>query len=177
LDQVSLLGHGAALAFPDMPFAEWEYTNGNGKTIQRKNLPQFMQAAEMASRAIRGFQHGNLNFETEIGLPDGFQSQLHDFLQSNRDHDGKKRLQVLIEAVKEGRFSAVPEPLPTYIAKGEGSWKWLATGIASADDGGQCPHWSEQFEGSDYRKFHDAVKEHRFVVTQEILPAFGVRLA
>jgi len=37
--------------------------------------------------------------------------------------------------------------------------------------------WSEAFEQSDYRKFHDAIKEHRFVVTQIILPKHGVRLA
>jgi hypothetical protein len=45
------------------------------------------------------------------------------------------------------------------------------------DDGDEAPEWSEEFEGSDYRKFHDAVKEHRLDVTQYLLPSFGIRLA
>jgi hypothetical protein len=71
----------------------------------------------------------------------------------------------------------VPEGLPEYVAKGAGSWKFKATGIDSIDDGHRPVIWSESFEESDYRKFHDAVKQHRAEVTQYLLPSFGIRLA
>lgn len=66
---------------------------------------------------------------------------------------------------------------PQYIPKGKGSWEYLATYLETSDDSGIQPDWSDTFENSDYRKFHDAVKEHRFVVTHEILPKYGIRLA
>ncbi|WP_371865999.1 DUF6765 family protein, partial [Duganella qianjiadongensis] len=39
LDLISGLGHGAALHFPDMPWAKWKYTNAHNETIERENLP------------------------------------------------------------------------------------------------------------------------------------------
>lgn len=177
LDAISRLGHGAALHFPDMPWAKWTYKNGHGQEIQRDNLPSFVEAANMACKVVQGFLKGNAQYEQEKGLSDDSLKAIKDLLSSNRSHDGVERLQALSAAFLAGKVPGIKEAIPTYIAKGPGSWKHTATGITETDDGVTKPIWSSDFENSHYRKFHDAVKEHRFVVTQEILPAHGVRLA
>lgn len=178
LDQISGLGHGAALHFPDMPWAKWKYKNGHGMEIYRDNLPDFIAAADMACKVVQGFINGNVKYETEPGLSADAKHALEEFLAGNRDHDELKRYEALAKAVAIGKIPGIKEEIPEYIPKGEGSWKHAATGIkATGTDGEVIPTWSQTFEDSDYRKFHDAVKEHRFVVTQEILPAHNVRLA
>jgi hypothetical protein len=91
--------------------------------------------------------------------------------------DDNERLRTVCEWVKAGRIPGLKEAVPAYIAKGRGSWKFKATGLQCDDDTGDRPEWSSAFEKSDYRLFHDAVKQHRFVTTQEILPARGLRIA
>ena len=178
LDHVSRLGHGAAIHFPDLPWAKWTYVNGHGQTIARDNLPDFMKAADMAYRAIEGFRRGNIEYTTEPGLPAEVQAALQSLLASSRSEDPVKRLDFFAQAVVAGKIPGIDEPIPTYVAKGPGSWKHAATDIIDeVADGDTKPVWSDRFEQSDYRKFHDAIKQHRFVVTQEILPQHGVRLA
>ena len=177
LDIVSGLGHGAALHFPDMPWAKWKYTNAHNQTIERENLPDFINAADMACKVVQAFCAGVLDFEAQPGLPVQAKADLEKLLGSNQDHDENNRLEVVYSSIAAGEISGLQEPIPRYIPKGEGSWKALGTGITSEDDGDNKHAWTPAFEESDYRKFHDAVKEHRFVVIQEILPAHGVRLA
>ncbi|WP_233841503.1 DUF6765 family protein [Dyella sp. 2HG41-7] len=177
IDHLERLGHGAALHLPDLPWANWQYTNGHGLKIERDNLPQFIEAADMAHRVVRGFLRGNANFMEEEGLPESIKHALEELLGSNRDENANNRLHSVMSAVASGAIPMLREPVPEYIAKGVGSWKYQATGITSdKDDGPTKPAWSEKFESSDYRKFHDAVKEHLFMVTQTVLPAHGVRL-
>lgn len=171
------VGHGAALHFPDQPWAVWKYTDGRGAVVQRRNLPDFVEAADMSCRAIRAFVADRDDFETQPGLPDDVKTRLTALLDSNRNLDDNKRLQGICEAVKTGTIPELKESIPDYVAKGLGSWKYKATGLQSDDDSGDRPGWSAVFEKSDYRRFHDAVKEHRFVTTQEILPAHGLRIA
>ncbi|MGZ6298492.1 MAG: DUF6765 family protein, partial [Parachlamydiaceae bacterium] len=177
LDAISRLGHGAALHFPDMPWAKWHYKNGHGQEIDRDNLPDFVEAADMACKVVQGFIKNNEQYEQEKGLSEKSKAAIKDLLAGNRDHDEVQRLEFMSAAVANGKISGIQEEIPFYIAKGKGSWKHAATGIVEIHDGPNKPIWSEVFENSHYRKFHDAVKEHRFVVTQEILPAHGVRLA
>jgi len=178
LDHVVKLGHGAALHFPDQPWAKWEYTNGHGLQFKRDNLSIFMEAADMTYRAIKGFRSGNVAYTEEDGLPPDARVALAALLDSNRGDDPGERLDVLARALANGGVPGFSEDVPLYISKGPDSWKHAATGITDADtDGHTKPIWSGQFEQSDYRKFHDAIKEHRFIVTQLILPRHGVRLA
>lgn len=177
LDGISGLGHGAALHFPDMPWAKWQYRNAKQELVVRDNLPDFIQAADMACRVVQGFIKGTEDYEALPGLPDDTKIAMQNILASSRDHDPQKRLEALVKAVARGAIPGLAETIPQYIAKGEGSWKHAATGISGTGDGVTEPIWSKTFEHSDYRKFHDASKEHRFVVTQQILPAFNVRLA
>lgn len=178
LDVVSGLGHGAALHFPDMPWATWHYTNAKGEVVRRNNLPDFITAADMACKVVQAFMANRRDFEAEPGLTAKAKGDLQRLLGSIRDHDEAKRYATLAAQVAAGAIEGIKEPIPEYRSKGAGSWKALATGIESTDDDGdELPTWSHAFEASDYRHFHDAVKEHRFVVTQDILPANGVRLA
>lgn len=177
LDAISGLGHGAALHFPDMPWAKWKYTNGHDQKIERDNLPDFIQAADMACKVVQGFLKNNSQYEAEAGLNTNDKKALDALLASNRDHDGEARLKTFSQSIADGKISSIKENIPIYIAKGLGSWKHAATGITNVGDGTKKPIWSQKFEDSNYRKFHDAIKQHRFVVTQEILPQYGVRLA
>jgi hypothetical protein len=176
-DVLSRLGHGAALHFPDMPWATWEYKDATGRHIYRKNLPDFVAAADMACRVVQAFVAGQTQYANEEGLSASQKAQLEALFASNRSHDEIERLSVVCASAEQGTIEGFMEPVPPYIAKGEGSWKYQATGIAAADDGNTPPTWGPVFEDSEYRRFHDALKEHRFEVTQEILPSFGIRLA
>jgi hypothetical protein len=171
------LGHGAALHYPDQPWAKWKYTNGKQQEITRDNLPDFIAAADMACRAIRGYLAQDVSFEKLAGLPEAVKTALEQQLSKNRDDDPVARLQTLSMSVSQRRIPDLAEVIPTYIDKGVGSWKYLATGIEAKGDGDERPDYTPAFEESDYRHFHDAVKEHRFVVTQEILPGQGLRIA
>jgi hypothetical protein len=178
IDLVSKLGHGAALHFPDLPWAKWRYVNGLGQEIKRVNLPDFVDAADAACKVVRAFLKQTSDFENLPGLGADARNAIAKLMDANRSEDANERLRVVMDAVRDGRISGLAEDLPPYVPKGKGSWKFIATGIESAtDDGIGKPLWSEAFENSDYRKFHDAVKEHRSHVMQEILPQHGIRLA
>lgn len=178
VDMISRLGHGAALHLPDLPWAVWRYTNGHDQPIRRENLPDFISAADMAFRALSAFRSSSATFVDQRGLPADFKDALEQLLGGSQSNDCDERLQRLFDAVASGSIPGLREDVPIYVAKGPRSWKFLATGITShSNDGPTPPIWSAAFEESDYRKFHDAVKDHRAFVTEELLPRHGVRLA
>lgn len=184
IDLVSKVGHGAALHFPDLPWAKWSYRNAIGREIERDNLPIFLDAANFACRAIQAFMKGCDELELQSGLSSAQQESLRLVLEKSRDHDPVKRLSVLGAALERGEFCDLSEQLPDYIGKGPGSWKASAVGVTArgpveeqAQERVQKPEWTETFEQSDYRKYHDAVQQHRQAVTREVLPKFGIRLA
>lgn len=170
------LGHGAALSFPDQPWTVWRYTNGHGQEVGRNNLNDFVSAAGGAYGAIRAFKEGKADLSNTPALPPDTAATLRELLELNRSDDADERLSGLRQAVKAGKFPGVDD-IPLYIAKGPDSWKHVATGIvASRDDGDERPVWQPSFETSDYRRFHDAVKEHRTALLDVILPQYGLRV-
>lgn len=171
------LGHGAALHYPDLPWAKWSYVDGRGMLIHRDNPKDFLCAADMACRVVQAFVAQSEAFESQPGLPLDVKAVLAHLIANNKASDDDKRLKGICEAVSQGKIPGLHERIPVYVAKGMHSWKFNATGIRTDDDGDDRPGWSDGFETSDYRRFHDAVKEHRFVVTQTILPAHGLRIA
>jgi hypothetical protein len=170
------LGHGAALHYPDQPWARWHYVNGHGVAVRRENLKDFVEAADMACRAVHAFCAGDTNYENHPGLTTEAKAAIRNLLDTNRNLDEQIRLDIIQKTVADGKIPGLREEIPVYVGKGRNSWKHLATGILEDGDGGQRPAWGEEFEASDYRKFHDAVKEHRFIVTQDILPSHKLRL-
>lgn len=172
------LGHGAALHHPDLPWLHWRYVNGKGQRISRENLDQFVDAADAAHKAIVAFRTGSPDFTVAPGLPTDAKKALRELMASNRGEDEDERLGEIAAHLATGRIPGLAESLPIYVAKGIGSWKHNATGIATAgSDLALRPEWSAAFEDSDYRKFHDALKEHRFHMMHVLLPSAGLRIA
>lgn len=122
-------------------------------------------------------QNSTGTISKEDGLPPEAKSALAALLESNRSNDPIERWHVLTTALANGKVPGLSEDIPACVAKGAGSWKVAATGIIDADaDGDNKPKWPASSEQSGYRKFHDVIKEHRFVATQLIPPIHGVRL-
>ena len=171
------LGHGAALTLPDQPWAEWHYENGLGKEVQRNNLSEFMQAADMAYRVIRAFIDGEMDFVNQTPLPGDVATTLKDLLSRCQLDDGEQRLSELMKAVTGHAFPGIAA-IPGYVPTGEGSWKAQATGLCDDDEDTDPPVWDPvRFEDSHYRRFHDAVKEHRNFLANEVLPKHELRIA
>jgi hypothetical protein len=171
------LGHGGALHYPDWPWASWRYTSGDGKPMLRNNLDEFLDAADAACKVIQAYVHDSTNLQEQAGLSAAALNAIRGLMENNRDENEGKRFNVVMEAIRDGGIPGIPAgPVPGYVDKGVGSWKHAATGSDEVDDEGPAPEWSETFEASDYRKFHDAVKEHRSFVISTLLPKHGIRL-
>ena len=177
IDLTVKVGHGAALHFPDLPWFKWRYRNGFDEEIERNNLPDFVDAAMMAYKVVKAFLVGETDIAGIDAMNEEHVARIEDVLKSNRSEDPNERLEQISHQLCSGKMDEIPEPLPAYVSKGPGSWKHLATGLSTIDDGHHAPSWSQEFEDSDYRKYHDAVKRHRMDVTTYLLPRFGIRLA
>lgn len=171
LDLVSRLGHGAALHYPDMPWMKWGYRNGHNQRIDRDNLVQFMIAADMACRAVRGYRKGNLRFFDERGLCAEEKTALEQLLLHNRDRNRHRRLSTILDEVAEGAIPGVREPVPGYVASGAGSWDQAAKDILFAPAQASRAQRLENFEQSDYCNVRTAIAQHRRDLVNEILPA------
>jgi hypothetical protein len=153
------LGHGAASHYPDAPWLKWRYSNALGETISRDNVEDFVVATDMAVRVIRAFLANADTFASQPGLSSDQKNQIKDLLGQNSDEDGENRLRAIGDIVASKGVAAVREPIPAYVAKGKGSWKYLATGIEADDDGSPpLPVYGRQFQASDYRKVHEAIR-------------------
>lgn len=167
------LGHGAVLGHPDRPYLVWGYTNGLGEQVQRDNPTDFLAAAEAMHRELRRFCTGDPD-AAQPGLPAHDRALIAHLLRTLTDPDGDVRHAAWLDAIARGAFSFGPAR-PTYIPKGEGSWKHLALGTTAAhDDGDESFPYAPEFLRSDWKLFHDALQEHRFVVLHHILPRYGV---
>ena len=60
-----------------------------------------------------------------------------------------------------------------YIEKGPGSWKHAALG--EKEEG--IHKYAPSFLTSDWKRFHDALQQHRFDVIHHILPSYGICVA
>lgn len=170
-DTIPPLGHGRALAFPDMPFLRWEYKNGRGKLIQRDNPADFLEAAEHMCKAMRRYILGDPT-ATVSGLTDATREKIKSMFSSTLEEDGEKRHRVWIEAIRRGEFSACGKvDIDDYLARGKDSWK--ADALGTSDD---QPTYAYQpnFLGSHWKHFHDAIQAHRFNVIYNILPKYGI---
>lgn len=165
------LGHGAVLGQPDRPYLVWSYTNGLGERVLRNNPQEFMHAAEAMCRAMRRFIAGDPDADLPGMLPDD-KARFADMLMGLRNPDATVRHKEWLEWIKKGAFSFGPEDV-TYTESGVGSWKHNALG----DKEGGLHKYSPAFLRSDWKRFHDALQQHRFDVIHHILPAYGICVA
>jgi hypothetical protein len=97
---------------------------------------------------------------------------------SNVNADAGIRHQSWLTAIRDGSFSIgklSDSEFQTlnYVPFGKGSWKFLALGTEEPRDApGQIFPFNDGFEASDWKKFHDALKDHQSTVLNVILPKY-----
>jgi hypothetical protein len=165
------LGHGAVLSNPDRPFLVWGYTNGRGERIERNNPVDFLAAAEHLCAAMQRYRLGDGPLP---GLAEADRQTIAQLLTTLTDEAAPHRHQRWLEAVAAGAFSFGPEAV-SYIAKGKGSWKYLALGTEREIDlEGEVFEYRSGFLTSDWKYFHDALQAHRLYVLHDLLPRYGI---
>ena len=167
------IGHGQALTNPDLPFAQWSYTNGLDKEIKRDNLMDFTEAADQLCKVFKGYR--NKNYDPSVaGLAANEKKLLHDMMNAIRDTEADERHREWMDAIKNDAFGFGAQNLE-YTGKGYGSWKHAALGATAAvDTGDETYAYDPSFLTSDWKLFHDAAKEHRLTVIDDILPKYGI---
>ena len=178
LNLVSRLGHGSALYFPDMPWMKWSYRDFHNQRIERDNLAEFMTAADMACRAIRGYLNGNMRFHNERGLRADEHAALKALLGNNRERNRNRRYAAFASDVANGRIPGLRETISPYAASGPGSWEQIAREIVRGHyDNGMPYHRRELLAESNHRRVLAAILQHRQDLINEILPAHDIAFA
>jgi hypothetical protein len=172
------LGHGAVLSYPDLPYLEWSYTNGEGLRIQRHNPRDFLAAAkelyQWLVRYLRFPDDKAKVFSATVPTPAVFEA-IGECLASIKNPDGQARHGEWMDLIRTGKFG-FSEPNVSYIEKGPGSWKAEALGTEDdvADTRRDPIPLPPGFANSHWKHFHDALLAHRFFVLYELLPAYGL---
>jgi hypothetical protein len=161
------LGHGAVLSFPDRPFLRWSYVNNQGQRIIRDNPADFEAAADAMVRALRRWRLGDPNAEVD-GLNAADREVFRVMIGFTEEWEG--RLVKWYRVLAAGAFSFGPAEIE-YVERGPGSWKHTALG--TNEDRRQYP-FDDGFVSSDWKRFHDALQEHRFELLHQILPRYGI---
>jgi hypothetical protein len=89
---------------------------------------------------------------------------------------GHDRHQVWLSAIAEGQFSFGAQQV-SYVAKGNGSWKYDAIGTEAIEDRKDAVFiYEPDFLKSNWKLFHDALQAHRFYILHELLPQYDICL-
>jgi hypothetical protein len=170
------LGHGTVLSYPDRPYLKWSYIDWKGKSVQRNNPKDFLEAVEHMHEAMVRF----INKDPDMVVPDlpvKDKNKIKSLISSIKDEDGEERHKKWLKAIERGDFSFGPEKL-TYIPKGAGSWKHKSIGTREWVDSKEDVFiYKDTFLKSNWKLFHDALQAHRFRVVHDILPKYGISAA
>lgn len=160
------LGHGRALVLPDMPFLQWRYTDGRGKVVTRDNSNDFLEAAEAMCRFMQQYRE----VSAPIGLPAKDAAEIKRLFAALKSENGKERHTGWLQAISAGNFSFGPATI-AYDESGRNSWKAKALGTAS-----DLPvhSYRDDFLDSNWKRFHDAIQQHRLSLLHDILPKYGI---
>lgn len=173
------MGHGAVLTHPDKPYLKWSYTDSKGKRIVRDNTDIFMDACGiLLGELIRYRQEINPNFIPDTAYTEKDLATIKKNFETFTEQDGNERHKHWLASIENGDFSFGKQKI-SYIARDEGSWKYDALGIYVEDDADGCYTYtfSDTFMTSNYKRFHDALQEHRLTLLHDILPKYGICLA
>lgn len=178
LSKTFAMGHGAVLTNPDKPYLRWSYTDSKDKRITRDNTKIFMEACgrllgellKYRVETIEGFIPDSTHTEEDL-------QAIERNFKLFREPEGEERHKRWIASIANGDFSFGPQEI-VYISRGEGSWKYEALGKKSLNERDDTIFdFSETFMASNYKRFHDAVQEHRLTILHDILPKYGICLA
>ncbi len=175
-NSVPPLGHGQASIFPDMPFLSWRYKNGLGNVIERHNTDDFCKAADALCRAMQEYRRHTKPTVQVSGIGDEDMKKIRAIFTGLKNKDGNVRHQAWLEAIsgKNGKSFSFGKANISYDEKGANSWKSQALGDTSDYD---IPHeyvYQDAFLTSNWKLFHDALQLHRFTVSHDILPRYGI---
>lgn len=170
-DTIPPLGHGRALAFPDMPFLQWQYEDGRKKVVTRNNPADFIEASEQMCIAMKRYILGNADAVVS-GLSDVTREQIKKMFANTIHEDGDKRHQKWLDAIRNGEFTVCGQvDIDDYLPRGNDSWK--AAALGTSHDMRVYPYKAD-FMNSHWKHFHDAIQAHRFNVVYNILPKYGI---
>ena len=179
LSKTFAMGHGAVLTNPDKPYLKWSYIDSNGEFISKNNTEIFINACgRLLGELLRYREEKNPdlipNSDNSIQDMEVIQRNFESF----REAEGEDRHKRWLESIANGDFSFGKQKLK-YTASGKGSWKHDALGIYIEDDedGSHEYIFTDVFMKSNYKRFHDALQEHRLTILHDILPDYGICLA
>lgn len=165
------LGHGGALTDPDLPYLEWRYINGYGQDRTISNPEVYITAVQ---RLFSQFIY-YLGRDKNIAIGASDLATMEELIRSVRDENPKLRNQVWLGAIRDGSFSfGKPSDEEfenlNYAPFGPGSWRCAALGTTEErDKANQILHYVDGFEDSDWKKFHDALRDHQTAILDGIL--------
>lgn len=161
------LGHGAVLSFPDRPYLRWSYLDWRGERVQRDNPADYERAAQCMFKAMRRWRLGDPDADVPgLGEPDLAALRVLIALEK----EAPARHEAWLAAIREGAFS-FGRAEERYVEVGPGSWKHEALG--THEDLDRYP-FDPGFPACDWKRFHDALQEHRFDMLHVVLPRYGV---
>ncbi|TPW18672.1 MAG: hypothetical protein FD130_95 [Halothiobacillaceae bacterium] len=170
-DAIPPLGHGRANVFPDIPFLEWEYTNGKNERVIRNNPKDFLEAADYMCIAMRRYRLGDPDASV-VGLDGPTKDKLDALFRGIKIKQGVERHAQWLQAIRNGAFTVCGAvAIEDYEARGKASWKAQALGTSH-----DLPvhRYNDSFLESNWKLFHDALLAHRFHVIHDILPKYGI---
>jgi hypothetical protein len=175
--EIASLGHGDVSVHPDQPFRTWKYRDSNNEEVSRSNSDIFIEACGQIFQLLLAYQ-GAGGTQVQIGEQD--RALLLGSLKGFNSEDAATRHQQWLNLLAHGGFSfnaLTQEQILDlqYMPKGIGSWKYEALGTeASTDYEGQIFSYSESFETSNWKLFHDALKAHQAEVLNILLPKYDL---
>jgi hypothetical protein len=170
------LGHGAVQTLPDWPFIDWSFRDSEG-SLHSRGPERFLLATEQLFRRCL-FYRG----KHDRKLPDQDRTIFENTFRSYADSDGNTRHLRWMKLIREGGFtfgglSQEQADSRVYADRGPGSWKYEALGPDSdRDDGTVRFHYTPEFDSSNWRLFHGALKDHQAEVLNTLLPKYGITL-
>lgn len=172
VSDLSPLGHGAVLSYPDLPYLYWIYENFNGDTIHRDNPNDFAMAVKHMYVALKKFRQ-----EDDTEIPEEDYHKICKLLSTTKIPDGEERLSVWLDKIKEGHFSFGSEKIE-YATQGKDSWLYQSLGFEHPKKFEyQGLDFNPNFLDSDWKHLHDALLQHRFSVLHNVLPKFKITAA
>lgn len=172
------MGHGAALECPDKPYLVWSYTDYKGEPVNRNNTEIFMDAAySMFAQLLRYRQDIDGSFIVDDNDTQKDMDKIKENFLKFTEQNGEARHKRWLESIKNGDFTFGPQEL-SYASKGVGSWKYVAIEqLKEEDDEDDEFMYTDAFLDSNWKRFHDALQEHRLTILHEVLPDFKICLA
>jgi hypothetical protein len=147
------LGHMQAWKHPDLPFLSWQMRKGD-KAILRNNTSAFLDAAYNMVVAMQRFINPS---KADLGLSEQDQEQLKLLMERAVSQNADERINEWYSAITRGDFSFGAEEIPVYNKNMY-----------------NVREWADVADFIEWKKFHDALHDHRNFLIETLLPKYGI---